>query len=231
MERVALRVPSEVDCIEEAVAVLTRHCLSGADASPRVQFRLQVALSDALANAIVRGNREDAEKQVYVQVDLHPDAVNIHVTDEGDGFDHASVAEALDPAVARPSERPRTVPHPAHGGRRPLQHPRQLHLHDAAPPVRRLDEVLEGLSRLSGLRVRLWRNDGQCLRFLAGPAASWTLDVPASAGACATPEGTAWLAPARWVPDDWVELSGADPTALAAKAASTPAGALRAARE
>ncbi len=98
MERVALRVPSDVDCIEEAVAVLTRHCLSGAEASSNVQFRLQVALSDALANAIVRGNREDLEKQVYVQVDLHPDAVNIHVTDEGEGFDHATVADALDPA-------------------------------------------------------------------------------------------------------------------------------------
>jgi serine/threonine-protein kinase RsbW len=97
VQRVALKVPSEVDCIEEAVAVLTRHCLSGAEASPRVQFRLQVALSDALANAIVRGNREDAGKQVYVQVDLHPDAVNIHVTDEGDGFDHAGAAETLDP--------------------------------------------------------------------------------------------------------------------------------------
>jgi serine/threonine-protein kinase RsbW len=97
LERVVLRIPSEVDCIEEAVAVLTRHCLSGAAASPNVQFRLQVALSDALANAIVRGNREDAGKQVFVQVDLLPEAVNIHVTDEGDGFDHASVAEALDP--------------------------------------------------------------------------------------------------------------------------------------
>ena len=97
LERVVLRVPSEVDCIEEAVAVLTRHCLSGATASQKVQFRLQVALSDALANAIVRGNREDAGKQVYVQVDLLPDTVNIHVTDEGDGFDHASAAEALDP--------------------------------------------------------------------------------------------------------------------------------------
>ena len=97
LERVVMRIPSEVDCIEEAVAVLTRHCLSGAAASPKVQFRLQVALSDALANAIVRGNREDAGKQVYVQVDLLPDVVNIHITDEGDGFDHASVAEALDP--------------------------------------------------------------------------------------------------------------------------------------
>ena len=97
VQRVELQVPSDVDCIEEAVAVLTRHCLSGAEASSRVRFRLQIALSDALANAIVRGNREDADKQVYVRIDLHPDAVNIHVTDEGDGFDHASAAEALDP--------------------------------------------------------------------------------------------------------------------------------------
>lgn len=99
VQRVALRVPSDVDCIEEAVAVLTRHCLAGAQASARVQFRLQVALSDALANAIVRGNREDAEKQVFVEVDVHPESVNIYVTDEGDGFDHASVAEALDTAA------------------------------------------------------------------------------------------------------------------------------------
>lgn len=98
VQRVAVRVPSQVDCIEEAVAVISRHCLAGTEASSRVQFRLQVALSDALANAIVRGNREDTAKQVYVQVEVHPDAVNIHVTDEGEGFDHASAAEALDAA-------------------------------------------------------------------------------------------------------------------------------------
>ena len=96
---VALKVPSDVDCIEEAVAVLTRHCLAGVAASPRVRFRLQVALSDALANAIVRGNREEAGKQVHVQVELLPDAVNIHVTDEGDGFDYSGRAGALDPAA------------------------------------------------------------------------------------------------------------------------------------
>jgi serine/threonine-protein kinase RsbW len=98
VERVALRLPSDVDCIEEAVAILTRHCLAGAEASARSRFRLQVALSDALANAIVRGNGEDQGKQVFVEVDLHPDQVNIHVTDEGNGFDHARVTDALDPA-------------------------------------------------------------------------------------------------------------------------------------
>jgi serine/threonine-protein kinase RsbW len=98
LQTVTLRIPSNVDCIEEAVAVLTRHCLAGAEASQRVRFRLQVALSDALANAIVRGNREDAGKFVYVQVHVHADAVIINVTDEGEGFDHAGHAGALDPA-------------------------------------------------------------------------------------------------------------------------------------
>jgi serine/threonine-protein kinase RsbW len=98
VEQVTLRVPSDVECIEQVVSVLTRHCLAGATAPPRQAFRLQVALSDALANAIVKGNREDHDKYVYVQIDLHPEEIHIHVTDEGDGFDPAAVSDALSPA-------------------------------------------------------------------------------------------------------------------------------------
>ena len=93
--RITVELPSEVGCIEEAVSVIMRHCLAGAFAAPRVRFRLQVALSEALANAIVRGNREDASKRVYVQADLGPDLIRLNVTDEGEGFDPASVPDAL----------------------------------------------------------------------------------------------------------------------------------------
>ena len=97
MERITVQVPSSIDCIEEAVSVITRHCLAGATAAPREHFRLQVALSEALANAIVRGNREDASKRVYVQADLGPDRIFLNVTDEGDGFDPATVPDATSP--------------------------------------------------------------------------------------------------------------------------------------
>jgi serine/threonine-protein kinase RsbW len=94
---VTLRLPSEVECIEEAVELVTRHCLAGLDASRKTRFRLQVVLSEALSNAIVRGNREDRDKWVHVRAELDRDAIRLHVTDEGPGFDPAAVPEPIQP--------------------------------------------------------------------------------------------------------------------------------------
>ena len=94
---VTLRLPSEIECIEEAVELVTRHCLAGQDAAVRIRFRLQVVLSEALSNAIVRGNREDREKWVDVRAELGPDAIRLEVTDEGPGFDPSAVPEPIRP--------------------------------------------------------------------------------------------------------------------------------------
>ena len=94
---VTLRLPSEIECIEEAVELVTRHCLAGHDAPTRTRFRLQVVLSEALSNAIVRGNREDRRKWVDVRAELGPDAIRLEVTDEGPGFDPGAVPEPIRP--------------------------------------------------------------------------------------------------------------------------------------
>ncbi len=94
---VTLRLPSEVGCIEEAVELVTRHCLSGHRTLKKTRFRLQVVLSEALSNAIVRGNREQSEKWVYIRAELLPDTIRVSVTDEGDGFDPSSVPEPTRP--------------------------------------------------------------------------------------------------------------------------------------
>jgi serine/threonine-protein kinase RsbW len=101
-----VRLPSEVECIEEAVELVTRHCLAGQDAAARTRFRLQVVRSEALSNAIVRGNREDRAKWVDVRAELGPDVIRLEVTDEGPGFDPSAVpepirAEQLDEANGR----------------------------------------------------------------------------------------------------------------------------------
>ena len=103
---VALTLPSDVDCIEEAVALVTRHCLAGEPIREHFRFRLQVALAEALANAILRGNREDSRKSVDVRAVLLPDHIRIHVTDEGSGFDPSAVPEPIcDDGIARPGGR------------------------------------------------------------------------------------------------------------------------------
>jgi serine/threonine-protein kinase RsbW len=94
---VTLRLPSDVACIEEAVELVTRHCLAGHDAPQRTRFRLMVVLSEALSNAIVRGNREDRDKWVHVRAELGPEAIQIVVTDEGPGFDPTAVPEPIHP--------------------------------------------------------------------------------------------------------------------------------------
>jgi serine/threonine-protein kinase RsbW len=94
---VTLRLPSEVDCIEEAVELVTRHCLAGQDATPRIRFRLRVVLSEALSNAIVRGNCEDRTKWVQVRAELVPELIRVSVTDEGPGFDPDAVPEPIRP--------------------------------------------------------------------------------------------------------------------------------------
>jgi serine/threonine-protein kinase RsbW len=94
---VTLRVPSDVSCIEEAVELVTRHCLAGHDATKTTRFRLRVVLSEALSNAILQGNREDRSKWVDVRAELGPDAIRLWVTDEGSGFDPASIPEPITP--------------------------------------------------------------------------------------------------------------------------------------
>jgi serine/threonine-protein kinase RsbW len=94
---VTLRLPSDVNCIEEAVELVTRHCLAGHDAPETTRFRLRVVLSEALSNAIVRGNCEDFNKWVDVRAELVPDAIRVYVTDEGPGFDPSTIPEPIRP--------------------------------------------------------------------------------------------------------------------------------------
>jgi serine/threonine-protein kinase RsbW len=94
---VTLRLPSDTGCIEEAVELVTRHCLAGHRATKTIRFKLQVVLSEALANAILRGNQEALDKWVEVRAELRTDVIRVYVTDEGSGFDPSTVPEPVQP--------------------------------------------------------------------------------------------------------------------------------------
>ena len=58
---------------------------------------VEIALREALANAIIHGNHENPRKQIYVRCRCKPDEVSIAVKDEGRGFDVNKIADPTTP--------------------------------------------------------------------------------------------------------------------------------------
>ena len=95
--RLAVRVPTRLDAIEEAVDVVARHCLAGGLPARRARFNLRVALCEALANAIVYGNALDPLKWVEIEVTADDDQFAVRVVDQGSGFNPEGVPEPVLP--------------------------------------------------------------------------------------------------------------------------------------
>jgi serine/threonine-protein kinase RsbW len=92
----SLRIPTDLDLVEEAVDLVARHCLASGVSAHAARFVVRVVLCEALANAILYGNRLDPTKMVDVRVQLDDRTVRLHVTDEGPGFDPAAVPDPTD---------------------------------------------------------------------------------------------------------------------------------------
>ena len=57
--------------------------------------RLGMAVRESMVNAVVHGNQYSAHKKVHLQVSRAGDGVTVIVTDEGNGFDLASLPDPL----------------------------------------------------------------------------------------------------------------------------------------
>lgn len=84
---VELDIPSDVRYIEEIVAMVTGQCAQLAYAPRQLALNVPVALTEALSNAILRGNRERPDKHVRVRAEVDRERLVLEVADEGAGFD------------------------------------------------------------------------------------------------------------------------------------------------
>jgi serine/threonine-protein kinase RsbW len=66
-------------------------------------FGIKLAIEEALVNAIKHGNQMDRAKKVRITYTLHREQFEIHIADEGTGFDPADVP---DPTAVENLERP-----------------------------------------------------------------------------------------------------------------------------
>jgi serine/threonine-protein kinase RsbW len=79
-------LPSEVAAISpfvDRLMLLLRKC----GCVPQGESDVEIALREALANAIIHGNHENPRKHVHVRCRCQRDNVSIAVKDEGLGFD------------------------------------------------------------------------------------------------------------------------------------------------
>ena len=95
---IRLVCPSRVGYQRPAVDRVVEACrhLGGLDAD--TAFRLRIAVGEAVANAILYGNGEDPTRFVTIEAEARPELVRVRVTDEGAGFDPASIPDPTGPS-------------------------------------------------------------------------------------------------------------------------------------
>ena len=88
-------IPSEVKAISPLVDRLMRliegsHCITGDEPA------VELALREALNNAVVHGNRLDARKLVHIRVHCRVGkGISLIVSDQGQGFDARTIPDPL----------------------------------------------------------------------------------------------------------------------------------------
>jgi serine/threonine-protein kinase RsbW len=90
----------------ELVQVVLRDALERLGVDEDGRHWVDLAVREALANAIKHGNAQDPGKQVHIDLFLDGDDLVVRVADEGAGFDPASLQDPLAPEnLLRPSGR------------------------------------------------------------------------------------------------------------------------------
>jgi serine/threonine-protein kinase RsbW len=92
-----LVLPSHIEAVTAAAAAVTDF-VNGCGLDEQAAFGVDMAVREAVTNAVVHGNQEDDSKSVQVFFSCQGDRLEIEVLDQGQGFDPKSVPDPTDPA-------------------------------------------------------------------------------------------------------------------------------------
>jgi serine/threonine-protein kinase RsbW len=89
-------LPSKVAAISPFVDKLMR-VIRKCGCAAEGESDIEIALREALANAIIHGNHENPGKSVHVRCRCEPSEISLAVKDEGPGFDVDKIADPTAP--------------------------------------------------------------------------------------------------------------------------------------
>ena len=96
-KRLSFKLKSSTDQITKTVQKFDEFLDTLTCCTSRDKSQLLTALSEAVANAIVHGNKTKEDKSVKLQIQVLGDKVEIQVEDEGEGFDPCKIENPLKP--------------------------------------------------------------------------------------------------------------------------------------
>ena len=89
-----VRLESTMKSLEVADEIVRRVCAT-AGFEEDEQHKISMAVHESMINAIWHGNKSDASKHVWLRFDIYADRLEIHVRDQGTGFDISKVPDPL----------------------------------------------------------------------------------------------------------------------------------------
>jgi serine/threonine-protein kinase RsbW len=91
-ETTELSLPSRIETVATAAAAVAEF-LSRSGITEDAAFGIDMAVREAVTNAVLHGNQQDENKTVDVTLKSSPDAVEISVHDQGAGFNPENVPD------------------------------------------------------------------------------------------------------------------------------------------
>lgn len=92
VETTELSLPSRIETVAVAAAAVAEF-VSRARISEDAAFGIDMAVREAVTNAVLHGNKKDESKFVDITLKSLPDAVEISVHDQGPGFNPNDVPD------------------------------------------------------------------------------------------------------------------------------------------
>lgn len=95
-ELTELVLPSRIEAIQDAASAAAEF-VERLGLDEDAAFGIDMAVREAVTNAVLHGNRQDEAKPVEVSFKSSPGTIEIIVRDRGEGFDRESVPDPTDP--------------------------------------------------------------------------------------------------------------------------------------
>ena len=92
LETTELSYPSQIETVEEAAAAIAEF-MRRQSMSEEVAFAVDMAVREAVTNAVLHGNKLDKSKSVEIKLKNGPEGFEISIHDEGQGFDPNGVPD------------------------------------------------------------------------------------------------------------------------------------------